>query len=59
MKIAQEIKAENLAICSDSQLLISQVKGDYQAKEPTLQKYLKKVKEACIDFNKVEFIHVP
>jgi len=35
------------------------VKGEYQAKEPTLQRYLRKVKEACLDFLKVEFTHVP
>jgi len=59
MKTAREIGARNLVICSNSQLMISQVKGEYQAKEPTLQKYLRKVKEACLDFIKVEFTHVP
>jgi len=48
MKIAKEIRAENLIICSDSQLMISQVKGKYQARELTLQQYLKKVKDADV-----------
>lgn len=40
-----------LAIKGDSQLMIGQVKGKFQAKEPQLARYLLKVKEMMGEFN--------
>jgi ribonuclease HI len=45
--------------CSDSQLVVSQIKGDYQAKEPLMQKYLALVKESLLGLSKFEIKHVP
>jgi ribonuclease HI len=45
IKIAKELRATMLVIRSDSQLMVSQIRGDYSAKEPILQRYLAKVKE--------------
>ncbi|XP_021629005.1 uncharacterized protein LOC110627076 [Manihot esculenta] len=44
MLIAMKVGAIDLKINSDSQLVINQITGAYQARDPTMQKYLAKVK---------------
>ncbi|XP_043809522.1 uncharacterized protein LOC110605970 [Manihot esculenta] len=44
MLIAMEVGATDLEINSDSQLVVNQITGAYQAKDPIMQKYLAKVK---------------
>jgi ribonuclease HI len=39
--------------------VVSQIRGDYQAKEPLIQKYLALVKESMIGLSKFEIKHVP
>ena len=41
LRIAWALKAKNILLSSDSQLVIGQVKGDFEAKETRMQKYLK------------------
>ena len=41
LRIAQTFGAKNILLKSDSQLIIGQVKGDFEAKETRMQKYLK------------------
>ena len=41
LSLAKALKAKNLIVQVDSQLIIGQVKGDYEAKEERMQKYLK------------------
>ena len=41
---------QRLVIKEDSQLIIGQVKGEFQAKEPQLQQYLAKVKKLVGEF---------
>ncbi|XP_016185156.1 uncharacterized protein LOC107626768 [Arachis ipaensis] len=48
--LAQEVGATRLEVCSDSQVITSQVNGTYQARDSLLQKYLKKVKELSKQF---------
>lgn len=43
MALAQEMGATNLRAMSDSQLVTSQIAGEYQTKEPWLRKNLGKV----------------
>jgi ribonuclease HI len=45
IRVAQESGASAITICSDSQLVVSQIQVDYHAKEPMLQKYHTKVIE--------------
>ncbi|XP_043816085.1 uncharacterized protein LOC122724620 [Manihot esculenta] len=52
MLIAMEIGVTDLAINSDSQLVISQVTGAYQARDPTMKKYLTKVKSIEVELSK-------
>ena len=40
-------------------LVIRQIKGEYEAKEERMQKYLKLMKHLTQEFNKVEFVQVP
>ena len=41
LSLAKALKVRNLIIQANSQLIIGQVKGDYEAKEERMQKYLK------------------
>ena len=43
----------------NSQLIVSQVRGEYQAKNDSLIKYLNLVKERMKKFNLAEIKHVP
>ena len=49
----------NLLIQSDSKLVVEQIKGEYEAKEERMQKYLRLTKHLTQEFNKVEFVQVP
>ncbi|XP_025704024.1 uncharacterized protein [Arachis hypogaea] len=59
LTLAAEVGARRLEICSDSQVVTSQVNGSYQAKDPLLQKYLEKVKSLSQKFEEVTIHHVP
>ncbi|XP_020985712.1 uncharacterized protein LOC110274775 [Arachis duranensis] len=56
--LAKEVKATRLEVCSDSQVVTSQVNGSYQARDSLLQKYLEKVKELSKQFEEVTIQHV-
>ena len=45
LSLANALGAKNLIVQVDSQLIIGQVKGDYEAKEERMQKYLKIVQQ--------------
>ncbi|XP_057744680.1 uncharacterized protein LOC130962489 [Arachis stenosperma] len=59
LTLAAEVGAIRLEICSDSQVVTSQVNGSYQAKDSLLQKYLEKVKSLSQKFEEVTVHHVP
>ncbi|XP_057763544.1 uncharacterized protein LOC130983889 [Arachis stenosperma] len=59
LALAAEVGARRLDICSDSQVVTSQVNGSYQAKDPLLQKYLEKVKSLSQKFEEITVHHVP
>ena len=50
---------ESLTIKSDSQLVIGQVKGEYEAKEDRMKRYLTVVKNLLTQFKKVELLQIP
>jgi hypothetical protein len=56
--MAKELGASTITIRSDSQLMVSQIKGDNMAKEPILQKYLAKVKESLHGLSSFEIQHI-
>ena len=55
LSLARVLETKTLIVQADSQLIIGQVKRDYEAKEEIMQKYLKIVKELLQYFDSVEF----
>ena len=45
LSLARVLEAKTFIVQADSQLVVGQIKGDYEAKEERMQKYLKIVKE--------------
>ena len=45
LKLAVEVRVKHLKVYSDSQLVVNQVKGTYQVKEPSIIKYMQKAKQ--------------
>jgi len=59
MLLAKEMGAQSLVAKSDSQLVIGQVTGEYQAKDPQMVAYLRYVKVLKGAFAAFELVHVP
>jgi ribonuclease HI len=59
IRATKELGATAISLCSDSQLVVSQIKGEYQTREPLLQRYLAKVKESLLGLSKFEIKHIP
>ena len=59
LRITQALRAKNALLRSDSQLVIGQVKGDLEAKETRMQRYLKPTNQLVSKFDRVEFAQVP
>lgn len=59
LDLARDLGAREVQVKIDSQLVVSQVRGDTQVKDALLQKYLATVKKMIIDFNLVEISHIP
>ncbi|KAL5575438.1 hypothetical protein UlMin_017137 [Ulmus minor] len=59
LRLAKEVSARHLTIYSDSQLVVSQVNSEFQAKGEKMASYLEKAKEAMNQFDMVTIIQVP
>ncbi|CAJ2659887.1 unnamed protein product [Trifolium pratense] len=59
LRLAEDMEAKEVKIFTDSQLVASQVLGEYQAKNDNLSEYLALVKEKITKFESVEVQHVP
>ena len=59
LRIAQALGAQNILLRSDSQLVIGQVKGDFEAKEIRMQKYLKLTNQLVSNFDRAQFVQIP
>ena len=59
LRIAKELRATMLRIQSDSQLIVGQVNGEYEAKEDRMAKYLELIKNAISWFDEVTLVQVP
>lgn len=57
--LAKDMAVQNLVIHSDSQLVVSLLNGDYQAKDEQMQKYLAKVQRLLLAIPKYELNYVP
>ena len=56
LQLASDIRVTRFTICSDSQIVTSQVFGMYQAKDLLLQRYLARVKELM---GRIDICHDP
>ncbi|XP_025670636.1 uncharacterized protein [Arachis hypogaea] len=59
LSLAQEVGAKVLEVNTDSQVVSSQINGDYQTRDPLLQQYLAKVNELREGFEHVTIRHIP
>ena len=59
LHLAKEVRAESLSIFSDSQLVVNQIQGKYQAKYAKMTAYLLKVRELLATFEKYEICQIP
>jgi len=58
LRMAQALGARNILLRSDSQFVVGQVKGDFEAKETRMQKYLKLTNQLVSNFDRVEFAQI-
>ena len=59
LRIAKALGAQKIVLKRNSQLVIGQVRGDFEAKETRMQKYLKLVNQLVSTFLHTEFIQFP
>ena len=59
LSLAKALRVRNLIVQSDSQLIIGQAKGDYEAKEERMQKYLKIIQQLSQHFDSLDFVQIP
>ena len=59
LSLAKALGAKSLIILANPQLIIGQVKGDYEAKEERMQKYLKIVQRLSQHFDNLDFVQIP
>ncbi|GAU51501.1 hypothetical protein TSUD_76100 [Trifolium subterraneum] len=59
LRLAEDIGSEEIKIFTDSQLVGSQVSGEYQTKEERLLEYLNLIRAKLAKFKKTEVKHVP
>ena len=55
LRLGRALGAKNLLVQNDSKLVIGQIKGDYEAKEERMQKYVRLTKHLTQEFDRVEF----
>ncbi|XP_015931648.1 uncharacterized protein LOC107457962 [Arachis duranensis] len=58
LKLAEEVGATKVVIFSDSQVVTSQINGEYQAKDPNMKRYLDKILEHLRHFAEIEVKHI-
>ncbi|XP_065631119.1 uncharacterized protein LOC136068206 [Quercus suber] len=59
MELAKSVKAKSLLVLGDSQLIIGQVNGMFEAKKERMRKYLDRVMCLIKKFEKVNFVQIP
>jgi len=59
LRLAKDLGVRCLRCQTDLQLVAGQVNGEYQAREPLLQKYHNMTKKLMLQFEEVSIVHVP
>ena len=59
LRLGKALGATNLLVQSNSKLVIRKIKGDYEAKEERMQKYVRLTRHLTQEFDRVEFAQIP
>ncbi|XP_052197259.1 uncharacterized protein LOC127804437 [Diospyros lotus] len=59
LRLAEQLGAQNVEVSSDSNLVVQQVNGEYEARESHMARYLAMVKELMAHFQHVKVEYVP
>ncbi|KAL0444234.1 UNVERIFIED_CONTAM: hypothetical protein Slati_2146100 [Sesamum latifolium] len=59
MRMAHEACARHLLAYSDSQLIVNQIEGTFEAKEESMIQYLQQIKELKTSFDHFQIIQIP
>ena len=59
LELAKSVEAKSILILGDSQLIMRQVNGMYEAKEERTRKYLSRVIRLIKRFEKADFVQIP
>ena len=59
LELAKSIEAKSILILGDSQLIMGQVNGTYEAKEERMKKYLERVLQLVKKFKETNFVQIP
>ncbi|XP_022158589.1 uncharacterized protein LOC111025045 [Momordica charantia] len=59
LRVAKELGAIHIKVFNDSQLVVNQIKEEYQTKDPRMEKYLSKVRSHLAQFETYEVNQVP
>ena len=59
LELAKSVKAKSILVLGDSQLIMGQINGTYEAKEGRMKKYLEKVLRLVKKFKEANFVQIP
>lgn len=59
LRIAKELGVKKLRAFTDSQLVVGQTKGEFEARDSILAKYLEKVQVLISNFKSFKISHIP
>ena len=59
MAMVQRIGGKSIRLFSDLRLVVGQVRGEFEAKDEKMQRYLSQVKCLQLKFDSFDFLHVP
>ncbi|XP_019708778.1 uncharacterized protein [Elaeis guineensis] len=59
LRIIRKLDAEKVKVFFDSQLIMNQVQGEYEAKDLRIARYLNKIKDLSQDFKKIDIQRIP
>ena len=59
LKMVKEFEVRNLKIFTDSQFIISLVRGQFEAKDSMMARYLQNIKKLSKNFKESEMLQIP
>ena len=59
LELAKSVEVRSILVLRDSQLVMGQVNGTYEAKEGRMKKYLEKVLRLVKKFKEANFVQIP